>query len=174
MKSFIILFLFTINGFAASITLEEFDQLKLAEIVGEIPITLRERTTTPITIPKEGIVVESMFPKAAAPFKIHCKSRYFGGSNYISSAECRLTVDLDHPEVDVFYDEVKISLKDAKLVEALFKVIPYGDPQKEMYSYGRDSGTTFEGNAANVFHYRFHCLKTSCDIRLSNIKLVQD
>ena len=174
MKLFISLFFIAGGAWASSVTLEEFDQLKLAEVVGEIPQTVRTRTITPVTAPVQGIEVESFFPKEAGAFQVHCKSLYYGDSPYISKAQCQLTVDMHHPDLEVGYDEIKISLKDPALVSALYEVIPYGRPEKEMYSYGRDQATNFEGNYTNVFHYRFHCLKESCVIRLSHKKLIQD
>lgn len=155
----------------SSLVLEHFDQQKLGDLIGQLPLNVRERSVVHISSPQEGVQVISTFPKNTGPFQFKCKNFYYNQSEYASNAECEVMVDPYHPDVEKNYDEVRIILKDKFLVRALFETIAFGRPEKKYYSYGRDPGTTFEGQFTNIFHFRFVCGQNQCEMRFSGLRL---
>ena len=160
---------FVITAHAYDLKLEQFDQEKLADLMGRLPLTVRTRVITQIEGPVAGLSVKSEFPKADVGFKAVCESKYYNNSPYASSSVCTMTVDEQHPNLDTKYDEYLLKLEDAATAAALFKHISYGKPEKDFRSFGKDKGLTFEGKTAFIFHYRFKCREESCVLNFSQI-----
>lgn len=161
--------LFVINAHAYDLKLEQFDQEKLADLIGRLPLTVRTRVITNLSEPVAGISVKSEFPKEDVGFKAVCESKYYNNSPYASSSVCTMTVDERHPNVDTKYDEYQLSMKDQTTAEALFKHISYGKPEKDFRSFGKDKGLNYDGKNSFVFHYRFKCSTDACVMNFSQI-----
>ena len=161
--------IFSLSAHAYDLKLKQFDQEKLADLIGKLPLTVRTRVITDIYGPVEGISVKSEFPKEDVGFKAVCESKYFNNSPYASSSVCTMTVDEQHPNVDTKYDEFKLLMADATTAAALFEHISYGRPEKDFRSFGKDKGLTFDGKTTYIFHYRFKCSAESCVMNFSKI-----
>lgn len=162
-------FLLNQMAFASQVELEEFDQLKLAELLVKISPSLKVVKTTPLITPQAGTLVETRFPKASdVPFSIKCQSSYFNHSPFASFAKCSLTVDVNHQETQKSYDELKITLKDKDTASSFFENIPHGKPRRDFRSHGKEWGTTSEGKGGFIFHYFFSCSTLECSLKLSN------
>ncbi|HXH31387.1 MAG TPA: hypothetical protein VNJ01_11285 [Bacteriovoracaceae bacterium] len=155
-------------GHAVELKLEEFDQFKLGELLGNLPVAVRKKVVTKFTAPSKGFEVRSEFPKAPGPFKMICNSSYFGGALYPSYSKCQVTVNENHPETTQQYDEYKIVIQDPTISSALYEAIPYNAEEKEFNSHGKDEGTTFDGLTSNVFHYRFVCRPLECMLTVTS------
>ncbi len=151
-----------------TLKLEQFDQFKLGELVGNLPTTVREKTVSSLGGPGNGFVIRSVFPKHKAPFEMACKSSYYNGSPYPSYTSCDVTVDLNDPALDSKYDQHRFVFTDPTVVTALREAIPYGRVKKQFNSFERNRGTTYEGRYTNIFHYIFTCQRTACVLKLSS------
>lgn len=160
--------LVTSSAFAGFVPLIEFDQLKLGELLGKLPTSVRSKAVEQLSGPRSGIKVKSLFPKEKGAFNFLCESTYYNGSNYASHSECKIEIDTHHEQTDVHYDEFKIVYTDVASVKALFEAIPYGSPVKEFRSTERKKGTNFEGKNGNIFNYYFKCGPQSCEMRFSH------
>ena len=157
-------------GNAHVMKLEDFDQFKLGELLGNLPETVRFKTRTTLTSPRDGFMIKSVFPKYEAPLKMTCRSSYFGGSLYPSYTNCEVYIDLNHRELGSRYDQHKFVFTDAETVRSLRAAIPYTRTRKQFNSFERDRGTTYEGKFTNIFHYIFVCTETQCTLKLSALK----
>ena len=158
------------QAFASNVQMEQFDQEKLADLLGRLPLTVRDRVITDITEPTTGVLVTSDFPKnLEAGFKAHCESKYFNNSPYPSSSVCTMEIDEHHHLMDTKYDENRLVVEDEEIAKALFDNISYGLPEKDFRSFGKDHGTSFEGKYTYIFHYRMKCSEKSCVMNFSKI-----
>ena len=149
-----------------SLYLDNFDQTKLAALVGEIPTTIREKNVTPLTEPVQGFKVSSKFPKEAGPFQISCESSYYNRSLYASYAACKVEIDEHHQEVQKSWDEYKIVITDPEIVGVFNKIIPMGRaPYKEFRSFGKEKGKNFNGVYSNIFYYYIRCSQNECTFK---------
>lgn len=157
-------------GQAAGATLElgEFDQAKLAEILHRLPETVSTRKVYKVSWFSRDYLIKTVFPITPNAFKIECESKFINDSPYPSYSACVVSVDKTHRNFRIKNDVVKILLFDDEEATAMFDAIPYGNPWKKFYSYGRHSGTTYDGIKGTVFHYQFLCLQTQCKLNFSN------
>lgn len=165
----LILLTYSLSALGETLTLKEFDQIKLGELLGRIPATLVIKTNTPISGNIPGYVSKITFPNRSEGFQINCSKTYYNGSPYPSSTLCSVTIDPAHPQYSKSYDEIRFHVIEPDLVKAIFFSIPYGDTLKEYYSWERDAGSNFEGQRSDIFHYRFECTIQSCLVRFSGI-----
>ncbi|HXH30990.1 MAG TPA: hypothetical protein VNJ01_09280 [Bacteriovoracaceae bacterium] len=169
LKSTLLLLSLLVSGVAGAhvMKLEDFDQFKLGELLGNLPETVRFKTKTSLTGPRVGFMIKSVFPKSDAPFKMTCRSSYFGGAQYPSYTKCEVYIDLNHRDLNSKYDQHKFVFSDSETVQALRSAIPYSSNRKQFNSFERDRGTTYEGKFTNIFHYIFTCLQSQCTLKLS-------
>lgn len=164
---YLMLFLaFSVPAFGGEITLGNIDQKKLGELLGRLPLSVRERIIKKRVLKKE-LLVRSVFPVVDSPFVIRCESTYYNGSNIFTSSNCSMYVDQHHPEVETNFDEYKIRITDREMVEALFSNISYQSDYKELRSYGKTQGRNFDGKETFIFNYFFKCSQEECILKVS-------
>jgi hypothetical protein len=149
--------------------LSQFDQEKLAEFVERLPPELRNRSVQELTYPMKGSRVISEFPIEDRGFKFLCESHYYHRSRYASSASCKVSIDITHPDVGLGNDEYQIYLDDPSISGAMFKAISYGRPAKEFRSEQREEGIGFDGRRKSVFRYFFRCFPDNCTLKFSSV-----
>ena len=154
-----------------TLTLKEFDQIKLGELMGRMPDTVALKTTIEVPGPIPATETQITYPVQPQGFQIYCAKTYYNGSPYPSSSVCSVTIDPAHPNFTQSYDEIRFSVIDPSLVQTMFQAIPYGETFKEYYSWEKNAGTNYEGRRADIFHYRFECTMESCLIRFSDISV---
>lgn len=152
------------------LSLESFDQTKLAELIGNLPTTVRSKKVTRVVSSRLGFKVTSVFPKEDHAFRIKCESSYFNRSLYPSKTKCGITLDEKHPELFQANREFKVSIKDPQIVSALYQAIHYGKPRKEFRSFEKVYGLTFEGRKGYAFDYYFSCGLEDCILKFSNAR----
>lgn len=162
----ILLLAFSMPAFGGEITLGSIDQKKLGELLGRLPLSVRERIIKKRILKKE-LSVKSLFPVIDSPFVIKCESTYYNGSSVFTSSKCSMNVDHLHPEVETNFDEYKIRITDREIVEALFANISYQNDFKELRSYGKTKGRNFDGKETFIFNYYFKCSREECILKVS-------
>lgn len=156
--------------YGETIDLNYDDQLRLADLLAKLPSNARWSKQETVDSPKSGVRMNYLFPKQDEAFKISCQNDYFNGSPYPSFVHCELSVDEHHPDLEMNYDQYRIMLDNRQQVSALYDAIPYGNPEKEFRSWGKQTGTDFSGKSGNILRYFFKCSMESCRILISKLK----
>ena len=154
------------HAWSARLVLEEFDQLKLAGLLEDLPAEFRDKIYEPR-------IITTLFPKngASSAFLITCRSEYYNESEYPSASRCEVKIDANHADMEKRHDEFRGTFKGHDWIAPLYGVIPYGKPRKEVYSFGRDNGIKFNGKKGRVFHYHFSCSTRDCVFDFSEKKM---
>lgn len=166
MKYLLLLLSFPLWSYAGDIKLGSLDQKKLAELLGRLPLDVREKITEKNPA-KNALIINSVFPYFDYPFKVKCRTVYYNGSRFFAEAKCGLYVDHTHPDVLTSNDEYKIIIKEQSLVSALYKNISYQNEYKELHSYGKSKGINFDGKETYIFNYYFRCSLEECFLKVS-------
>lgn len=160
---------FSFSAWADGLTLKEFDQIKLGELLSRLPEGVATKVVVPAPGDMPGTEEQITFPAQPQGYQFICRRTFYYESPYPSFTACSVSIDPAHPDHDRSYDEIRFKVTDLTLVQAMYNAIPYGVPLKEYYSWERDEGTNYEGKSTDVFHYRFECTAESCLIRFSGI-----
>lgn len=173
MKSTLMLFVLVLCApvWGATINLEPVDQQKIAVLLGELPRNIRTRSIVKVEKPVAGMKIKNVFP--AGPLSFECTSLYFGKSHYFTETSCKVSIDMTSSEVVQQYGELRVIVQDPKIVQGLFKTIPYGKPEKSLWGWERDQGTNFDGYRAPLFHFRVNCSEKQCRFYFSSYRLVK-
>lgn len=155
---------------AATVTLDPFDQQKLANLIHKLPQCVKERTDTEIDKPAAGLRVNNVFK--SGPLKIDCNSLYYGLSPHATRATCKVHLNTNSSAVLQKNAETQVTIKDPEVVKAFYQAIPYGKPEKTIYGWERDHGLNIDGYKAPIFHFMIGCTKKLCRFKFSSQKLV--
>ncbi len=147
---------------ASTIVIDEWDQSKLGHLLAKLPDAVVKRTHD--TIP-DGKRVITTFPKNSTVFSYECANDYFEDSPVPSISACTITLDINSPELEKNYDEIRTS--SAFGAKELFDAFPYGQNSRSFRSAGKDEGTDFSGRQTNIFHYMITCSVKECLYRFS-------
>jgi hypothetical protein len=166
-KILIVLFSFSAIVRAETLKLDNYDQLKLAELLARIPAEAKEEKAEKDES-RPGLQKKIMaFPKEDIGLRILCEAQYYNNSPYISKAQCALEIDPNHRSIEHSYDEYRIKIADETSASGIFTSIPHGLPRRELRSWKRDVGTNFQGKKSEIFRYYFSCSKSECEVLIS-------
>lgn len=163
MKYLIPLFLIS-SANAATLTLDSYDQMKLANFLGKLSLAKTEVEEV------NGIRrVHAKLSRLAMSIK--CASDFYSGAAAPSFVNCSLDIDDNHPSLEKHYDEWKIVDNSADVASSLFAIMPYGADVKTFRSGFWEQGTDFNGRRTNIFDFIFECSKTACNYRFAEKKI---
>lgn len=155
-----------------TLQLDRYDQLKLAELLAQIPAEAKEEKSEKDDS-SSGVLKRFMtFPKVDNGLRIFCEAHYYNDSPYVSSAACILEINPNGVSVEHSYDEYKIKIQDKRSASGLFRAIPHGLPRRELRSWERDAGINFKGNKGEIFRYYFSCAESECEVLVSEKGLI--
>jgi hypothetical protein len=147
---------------ASNIMIDGWDQIKLGHLLAKLPDAAVKRSEEPLD---GGKRILTTFPKEAAAFSFACINVYFEDSPIPSNSECAITLDINSPEIEKNYDEIRTPGSFA--AAELFEAFPYGKDSRSFRSGKFDEGIDFSGRKTNIFHYMITCSMKECLYRFS-------
>lgn len=159
-------FLLISTAHAASLTIDVYDQVKLAHFLRKLPSNIAPTSEEALTA---GRRVHSKLLRPGV--KIRCFSEYFNGASVPSNSECTIEIDENHEALDKKYDEWRISDSSDSVASALHAIMPYGSETKSFRAGVWEEGTDFNGRRTNIFDFLFECSKASCLYRFAEKKI---
>ena len=154
---------------AGTLEIEPVDQKKLAFILSRVSEDVLTCKETGISKPVKGKSVRRQF--SSGPVRFDCTSLHYQKSPHATSATCEVSLDPTAPGATQVNDEIMVKITNRAQAKAFYDAIPYGKPEKAIWSWERDSGRNSEGFRAPIFHYRMSCLPTECTFIFSAKKL---
>jgi hypothetical protein len=151
---------------AATLTVDVYDQVKLAHFLRKLPANIAPISEESFS---GGRRVHSKLVRPAV--KINCSSEFFGGASVPSNSECSISIDENHQALEKNYDEWRIPDTSAEVASALHAIMPHGTETKSFRAGTFEQGTDFNGRTTNIFDFLFECSKTSCLYRFSEKRI---
>lgn len=163
---YLLAFLILSTAHAADLTIDSYDQIKLAHFLRKLPASIAPTSEEAFS---GGKRVYSKFHRPG--MKIRCMSEYFADAPVPSHTECTMEIDENHQSLEKNYDEWRLPDTSFEVAAALYEIMPHGSVKKSFRAGIFEEGTDFNGRRTNIFDFLFECSKSSCLYRFSEKKI---